>query len=537
MKGYISTVSVDLNENIAESVVKLEQDLNTGRQILDTKFMYIGHNKCVLFCRGQLGLNIQCLGDTTDGLKLDYNQDIAVDFCAGLSVTPGINHHHRDFTSYISVLHGTDQDQLRILKLQADMSFAEIENISVSPNSHSSIFSFTEPGGTETCYLIILPPQPEPDLNIYKLDLETNTFKLDDTLEGVRATDAEFLLPTDELTSLVLQVARLCNSDEDCSSIIETYSYRFYSGFSGKRPTEYIKYMEPVSDMQLVLNSNNQKFVLTHASADQSDLPIQTYIYKEHNVAQYREEFQNSVNLAPEFVSLDCHTLVGKYLKRLYSDENYDIPTIARIYMALMTRAHITIRPQDFPQQISQILTDPRFQEDLDPEPPVAVANIYMYVNTSTFERSYDDSAYLGSCLVYKGTDEVLYLYCRLLLDDLTGSYYAVSFAEDCDGGPQIPFSAYNGSDYNPHMRNDTDEISGHQCSLVHDVDQTFCQKLDNLDNKADAGAIIIHKGESTSDQRLGCGYLKKPVTSKIQFYRDHNEQDIKFDPYIRISV
>ncbi len=36
---------------------------------------------------------------------------------------------------------------------------------------------------------------------------------------------------------------------------------------------------------------------------------------------------------------------------------------------------------------------------------------------------------------------------------------------------------------------------------------------------------------------RLGCGYLKKPTTAKIQFLRDHNEAEIGIEPFIQYTV
>jgi len=283
--------------------------------------------------------------------------------------------------------------------------------------------------------------------------------------------------------------------------------------------------------------------MITYENVGLSDasLPI-GFINTMTDVAGIRSEFQQSGQIVPKVISTDCTSMVAANLKALYSADEYDLTTVGHLFLRIMPNHHVEYRAEDFPVAVKNVLEDSKFQDLIKPLAPTAVANMYEYVDDV---RTPSDETYLGSISLYKensktsGEAAMAYLYGRLLKDDGTApSYHAISFWKSCDDFlTQSSVDMFEAADTLPRTVDDSDTITKHQCSFVHNIDSMFSDALDNLNNKDDAGALVIHTTTDVSSSRYGCGYLKKPVTAKIQFFKDHNEENIGFDPFVQYTV
>jgi len=532
--GFISVHSIQVSEDGIKMTI--QQSLTTDSTIEDVKSIHVGDKKCIVLCRGSLGVDILCLKENEDDeIRFDQFQRITDIECFSLSTTPEVGNENKDGLSFISVYTAKLGQEVSILKLKDDKTkFESVLKASVSPLTRVQLFSYKD-GDEDIVLLTLLPDKPQKSHNIFKFDLSSNNFTLYETLDDVSVVDLQFAF--DAKDKLKMYILRSCNMKEKCVSVLQTYLSRRYTRFSTVDALESIRVSHNANRFTIATHSpTKKKYAITRGNFVQHS-SLHNYIYEWTNETELRKEFNDNTVPPPQFITLDCNKMVRDYLKELYQEPNYHLQEVSDFFLNVMPRGHVQFEPTDFTQTTSDYLTDPTFEKLLQPRAPVAAANMYSY-NDDQERILFDDTTYVGTYLVYKGVDRVLYLYSRLVNDTDENNYRAVSFWTDCtdvENAEEILYEQY--ADVPPAVTADSDNITEYQCSMVHDVDANFCTKLKELDNKATAGAIVVHTGKTKDTPRFACGYLKKPVTAKLQFYRDHDEEFIKFDPYTSYTV
>jgi len=537
--GYISVHSIDSTNYIdsldpADITMSLVEDNHAWSSIIDMKSIYVGEKKCIVLCRASKGVDILCWNDDDNGFE-SY-QKISTLTCYSLSATPEVGNINKDGHSFISVYTGQLGAEVNILKLDTDNNeFVTVNEEPATPLTTVKLFSYKD-GDEPVVLLTLLPENPQKSLNIFKYDFGDSKFKVYESLEDMTVLDVQF--EYDVTDKLKMSILRTCTMKEQCVAVLQTFLNRRYTKFSTRDALESIRVSRNMNRFTIATNLN-QRYAITRASGNEAQHSrLYNYVYERKDVAALREEFKKLAVSPPDFITLNCNAMVRDYLKKLYNDEpTYHLEEVADFFLNVMPRGHVEFTPNVITDENTRnYLAKPLFNKLLQPRAPVAAANMYAY-DESAQRILFNDETYVGTYLLYKDADRVLYLYSKLLDDDIAENFRAVSFWTDCtdESAEEITYKQY--SDVPARVTPDTDGLSEYQCSMVHDVDDAFTTKLTNLDNKANAGAIVIHKGTTKDTPRYACGYLKKPVTAKLQFYRDHDEKAIKLDPYTSYTL
>merc|ERR1711911_562132 len=114
--------------------------------------------------------------------------------------------------------------------------------------------------------------------------------------------------------------------------------------------------------------------------------------YKDNEVAKYREEYKNKDPAIPKFYTMDCHNMVGWYVKKLHETNDLSVggftyQDAGSMLLQLMPRRYVHYRPIDCHQKIGNVLKDPKFKDLLDKPLPNGVANLYPYTNNGRSEQ------------------------------------------------------------------------------------------------------------------------------------------------------
>jgi len=263
---------------------------------------------------------------------------------------------------------------------------------------------------------------------------------------------------------------------------------------------------------------------------------VHRFMYKENRVDEYRTQYNNEVAPVPKFLSLNCHTMVAAYIKKLYDSnlvpvEGFNLENVGSMFLKLMPRSYIKYRPIDFSTSVKDVLSDAKFDELLAKSPPNGVANLYPYYGTEK-RRTFGENDYAGSVLIYQEVDGVLYVFSRLKSD--TAGTRAISFHTECKGGVPLSTAVFPpGGDYDPKVKMSGPALE--QCSMYHNADPGLSSKLKDLDNKNVAGVVVVHAGATTDTDWVSCGYIKNPEQAKLQFLQDHDAASIEFEPFMNL--
>jgi len=530
-KGFLATMKVDTSTgNVVTSVL---QTGKPGETIQDIASVIIGAKTCVAICvGGTKGVAVLCLNDA---FILETIQTID-GTCTQVSATPDVMSSSDVSNAFLAIANNkpaANEKNLRVFKYDdSASSFVIIHEDLAGEDVQMKLFGYIDTTTSTPIERTLLALFPGPNnFVILEYIQSTNKFELYDKIgfdHDVKAVD----FTAADGNGVELHLLTL----EREATYINTYTNRGFAKFSSYGPTEVVKMHKDVRRIKVSFNFGNKKFVAVHGPSKYENSVLLGYVNKINDVAAVRQEFQNSNSIPPEFVSLDCHTMVANNLKELYNDDTFELDTISDMFIRLMPNDHITYRAMDFPDPVKNILEDSRFQTLLSPQQPTSVANIYKYIDGI---RTPSDASYMGSVLLYQEHGTVAYVYSRLLTNSPT--FHAISFWTSCEpvtsGATESTVEQFSGAGVDPRVVADSDNLTKHQCGLVHDMAQDLRTRLGALDNKNDAGAIVIHETSSKTSARLGCGYLKKPTTAKIQFLRDHDEAAIGFEPFIQYTI
>jgi len=513
--GFLALAKLDVSGG--ELVQTVLQYGHAGVTIEDYESVIIGTKKCVAICLGTTGVSVLCLNSD---FKLETLQNIDGD-CTQVTATPTIMSHgeNQAFLAIANNNPAVNEKNARVYKYDDDSAgFKQVHTGIASGDIKMKLFGFidTVTGDDAERIFLVFYPGAVNSLDILEFSAASQKFEMFDGMPKGDVKDVDFSIINGKVEMHVLSL-------EGDHSTINTYTNRGFAKFSSYGPTEVVKMHKSVTRINVHVHFDQKKFVSVAGPTKYENSVLLGYVNKFNDDAAARTEFQNSANLPPEFITTECHLMVANNLKKLYDENEFELDLISNMFFRLQPHDHITYRTTDFPETIKNILEDSKFTSLLAPQQPTSVANIYKYISG---ERTPSDASYMGSVLVYQEQGSVAYVYSRLLTDRPT--FHAISFWTSCESAARKSTHAiYSGASVEPMVVDDSDGVSKHMCGMVHSLATDIQTRLDALDNKNDAGAIVIHETDSEDSDRLGCGYLKKPTTAKIQFLRDHNEAEI----------
>jgi len=524
-KGYLAVVKLEVVNGELEHTVL--QNGNVDATIEDFISIVIGDKKCVAICMGTKGVSVLCVDE--NDFKLTDFQSIE-GACTQVTATPSVatDGVSQSFLAIANDKPAENEKNVRIYKMLENDAPVLVHEGNANEGIRIKMFSFSDAstGVTIERTLLVLYPGADEGFNILEYSASENKFQLFDSMSDCTVQDVDFTINNGKVEMHLLFLER------DYSTI-NTYTNRGFAKFSSYGPTEVVKMHKSIRNIKTSFK-NNKKFVSVAGPTKYENSVLLGYVNKINNDADVRTKFQSSANLPPEFISMDCHVMVANNLKQLYTENEFELDLISAMFMRLQPHDHIAYRTVDFSDPIKNFLEDSKFTSLLATQQPTSVANIYKYIAENV--RNPSDDTYMGSVMVYQEQGSVAYVYSRLLTTETT--FHAISFWTSCEvGATKSTHETYSGASFDPKVVADPDTVSKHMCGLVHNLATDIQNRLDALDNKNDAGAIVIHESNSEDSAKIGCGYLKKPTTAKIQFLRDHDEDEIGVEPYIQYTV
>jgi len=524
----LAATSSDDDNDSSVSVVLFKKDGTmryvqryTGLPILDLETVQVDGKDCVIFCQGEAGGSVQWFNGATFEEYKDLLSELSLPGCYKVSAVPSANDvKQSDVESVVVVATDPDRGNCTIIKKEADVDDFEILQTTLVPDhSQVELSEITDSLSGRMVFISILAPRTNfVSIATYQPTQDNSTFQF---LEQLSVPSPRYTAFSTWEGNLVLSVLHGTNS---FNGMLCNYVYRGMLKFV-KAPEESIWLRGVTEFTPFVDTAMKGRYVLTvGADQDPSSLPttaIYRYLYKENRVPEDREQFRNKLPTSPSFITLECHTMVHNYLNKLYLNntelaDGFNFEKMGHIMLRLMPRSYMQYRVANFPADIRKTLEDPRFTSLLARSPPSGMANLYKYEGSL---RSFEDKDFVGAISIYQDVDELLYLYSKLMTAD--SEYRAVSFWTSCDAdGQKIEFSQYKGEGLEPLTREDKDFV--YQCTMIHDISTRFLDDLKSLDNKAVAGAVVMHQGKDTSSERFACGYIKQPAAARLQLYQDH---------------
>jgi len=443
------------------------------------------------------------------------------------------------FTSAPTILAvgSRDKGELHIIKGTSRQDLAYVQKMRVQFGTLFKLISWND----ETYIAMIAPERDDNRLVIAKF--ESNQFKLFQMLVVEKPMDLSWYIHNGHL------FVRVLFGDHIKSRV---KSFKLKGTMFEESPDSQIQLsgVESYTEFCRSCNTPEAQMIVTTGSATTSRLnqfrgvpvnSVHRFMYKDNEVAKYRQEYKNKDPAIPKFYTMDCHNMVGWYAKKLH--ETNDLPVGGFTYqdagsmlLQLMPRRYVHYRTMDCDDEIKNFLDDPKFKDLLDKPLPNGVANLYPYTNNGR-----DLNNFLGFVHIYQEADGVFYTFTGLSLNNSFVSkdaVHAISFHASCElndgttyNAESFHYNSTNSSPNKPFAKNSGDHLQ--QCAVYHDVDAGLSNRLKSLDNKSVAGAVVIHKRDSSKPfekpvdsaaSRLGCGYIKHPEQAKFQYTQDHGD-------------
>jgi len=517
--GSLATVKVEATSEGIE--INVDQFSKTA-MVFDMVPLKIGSDACVIVCQGDHGANVYCLKDNT----IEYNEVYSLQNSSCYKVvTEDSFANNEQFSKSYAVLVTDPSSESLLIEFDQESSSRVIRKIYHPPGTQCSLVQITDGGMTRLFFSI--NSIKDSMVYIFMKNEATNEFEIFYTINDIKPIDAKFLYIGGKLSFFVLDGSKTPNK-------VRVFNYcgllKFVESQTESLDVSNTDFIQPIFDFtnkELYLSTTGMSTTGIPIIAPVASTSLFKYVYLDEDASKFRREFNSTYVVTTEEISTECIKMMSRFLENHYQqdDSNYNVKEIGDIYLNLMPRNFIEYSPENFAPSIERVLQANR--DLLTQKSATAVANLYKYQNGV---RIIDDNHFLGSLIIFQESSEILYMYARLLTSIKSK---AISFWTSCeDDAEKIKVGSVE-NDENFSVNYHDDELNQSTlCNIAHNLTQDFSHKLANLDNKAVAGAAVLHSDSSYLSPRLACGYIKNPAQAKLQFYQDHDEQTIPLNPF-----